>query len=74
MFVKITCDKCGHTQVELEPESNEKFFEAGWSMNPRADKYIHKCGKCSGKHSPVKVWKVVEPMLQKHPLIKNIES
>lgn len=74
MYVKITCDKCGNKQIELEPESNGKFFNAGWSMNRKAKKYVHKCGKCNGKHSPVKVWRVVEPMLKTHPLIKSVTN
>lgn len=74
MFVKITCDKCGFKQTELESESNKKFFEAGWSLNTKAKKYIHKCGKCNGKHAPNKVWKAIEPQLLKHPLIKSIQG
>ena len=38
MFVKITCDNCGFSQTELEPESNDKFFNSGWSMNNNAKK------------------------------------
>jgi hypothetical protein len=72
MFVKIVCDKCGFSQTELEPESNDKFFKTGWSVNPNAKKYIHKCGKCNGKNSPVKIWDKVEPLLKKHPLIGSI--
>lgn len=56
MFVKITCDKCGVSQSELEPEANRKFFDNGWSMNNRAKKYTHKCGKCNGRNAPVKIW------------------
>ncbi len=53
MFVKITCDKCGFKQTELLPESNDKFFAAGWGLN-KGRKYTHLCGKCLGKRSPVK--------------------
>lgn len=70
MFVKIICDKCGRSQCELEPESNKKFFDAGWSVNPNAKKYVHKCGGCNGKHSPVKMWDKLVKM--KHPLIKDL--
>ncbi len=74
MFVKITCDKCGASQCELEPESNKKFFEAGWSLNTNARKYVHKCGKCNGRNAPNKQWKIINKQLLKHPLIKSIKT
>jgi hypothetical protein len=46
MFVKITCDRCGASQIGLEPEGNERFYENGWGMNPRGKKYIHQCARC----------------------------
>jgi hypothetical protein len=72
-YTKITCDKCGFSQTEYG-EANDIFFKSGWSMNPRAKKYVHKCGKCNGKHAPNKVWEKVEPVLARHPLIKSIKN
>ena len=60
MFVKITCDKCGFSQTELEPESNDKFFNAGWGFQSNAKKYFHLCGKCLGKRQPIKTWEAIK--------------
>ena len=72
MFDKITCDKCGHKQTEICAEAGKKFFESGWSFNRNAKKYVHVCGLCNGKKSPSNNWKIIEPHLLKHPLIKSI--
>jgi hypothetical protein len=54
---KLTCDKCGYYQIEENSDlGNNIFFQDGWSMNPSARKYTHKCGSCNGKKSPVKLW------------------
>lgn len=74
MFDIITCDKCGEKQSAICGEAGKVFFESGWSLNRDAKKYVHKCGKCNGKNSPVEKWKVIEPMLLKHPLIKSIKN
>lgn len=44
--VTITCDKCATNQTESEGVHNDKFFASGWSMNPRAKKYVHLCYDC----------------------------
>lgn len=41
----IKCDKCGHTSTK-KLNHNERFYREGWSMNPRAKKYIHRCYFC----------------------------
>jgi hypothetical protein len=62
-WVTITCDKCGDTQMEPEGIHNERFFMSGWSMNPRAKKYIHVCYDC---HSPAQK-RATDFVIQKFP-------
>ena len=42
----IICDKCGKEQTEKHGEHNIKFFNSGWTVNPRAKKYVHLCYDC----------------------------
>ncbi len=45
----ITCDKCGNYQVSISNEPGHEFYKSGWSVNPRAKKYIHVCRNCQPK-------------------------
>lgn len=42
----ITCDKCGALESEKEKHAGRVFFDAGWSMNQNAKKYVHLCYHC----------------------------
>ena len=45
-FIKIICDKCGHSEKSTLQDYNEDFFESGWALCPNAKKYIHRCRDC----------------------------
>jgi len=42
----ITCDKCGFEESADSDSYNDAFYESGWSVSPRARKFIHKCRDC----------------------------
>ena len=45
-LVKITCDKCGFFETARKSNYNQVFYELGWSLNPKAKKYLHRCYQC----------------------------
>lgn len=45
-FVKIICDKCGHSEKSTIQDYNNDFWESGWALCPNAKKYIHRCRNC----------------------------
>lgn len=45
----ITCDKCGCSDSQPLPIAGKVFYQKGWTVNPRAKKYIHKCYTCKSK-------------------------
>lgn len=47
--VKITCDKCGDTCTAANGKHNDTFYMLGWSVSPKAKKYIHLCYNCKTK-------------------------
>lgn len=42
----IICDKCGKEQTEPNGDHNKQFFDAGWTVNFNAKKYVHVCYDC----------------------------
>ena len=42
----IICDKCGKEHSEPHGDHNRRFYEAGWTVNFRAKKYVHICYNC----------------------------
>jgi uncharacterized OB-fold protein len=45
-YTTIICDKCGDYHKAPTAISNKCFYDAGFRVNPRAKKYIHKCWSC----------------------------
>jgi hypothetical protein len=46
LFVRITCDKCGHSETSTVQDYNKDFWESGWAMSSNAKKYHHRCRDC----------------------------